>query len=54
MNGYPLIETVLVAFLVGGSLFYVARHALAGIRAASRAKAAGCGGCSGCGGCPPR
>ncbi|MFZ5697218.1 MAG: hypothetical protein ACOY9J_00575 [Pseudomonadota bacterium] len=56
MNGHPLnaelIEILIVALLVGGSLLYVARNALTGIRNASRAKASGCSGCNACGSCP--
>ncbi len=44
-------EFAIVALLVGGSLFWVARAAWRGIRAANDA-AAGCGGCKACGSCP--
>lgn len=49
MNAY--IEFSLVALLVGGSLFWVARAAWRGIRAANDASA-GCSGCKACGSCP--
>lgn len=49
MNGYPLFETLLVALLVGCSVFYVARASWRGIRAAGAARASGCGACNGCG-----
>lgn len=56
MNGHPLnaelFEILIVALLVGGSVLYVARNALLGIRNAARAQAAGCSGCNACGSCP--
>ncbi len=56
MNGHPLntelLEILIVALLVGGSVLYVARNALIGIRNAAHAQAAGCSGCKACGSCP--
>lgn len=49
MNGYPLIETIIVVLLVGSSIFYVARASWRGVKAAGAARASGCGGCNGCG-----
>ncbi len=56
MNGHPLhaelLEILVVALLVGGSVLYVARNALIGIRDAARVKASACSGCKACGSCP--
>jgi len=56
MNGHPLnaelFEILIVALLVGGSVLYVARSALLGIRNAARAQTGSCSGCNACGSCP--
>lgn len=48
MNGYPLVETLLVVLLVGASLGYIARSAWRGVRAAGAARGSACGGCNAC------
>lgn len=49
---FALLESLLVALLIGGSVLFVARNAWLGIRAAGDKNASGCGGCNACGGCP--
>lgn len=51
-NAWPLLETLLVALLIGGSAAFVLRAAWRAVRTLSgpAAPRGGCGGCGGCGG----